>query len=101
LGVECVILGKGGSDPFSRRVSRLSMGHVYRLPIVESDDLRRDLVRLRDECGVQLAATVLADDAESLDSVVRPARLAILFGNEAHGLEAEWVQLCDWKITIP
>lgn len=101
MGVDGLLLGAGCADPLSRRVSRLSMGHCYRLPVIESKDLRRDLLQLRDEWNVQLAAALLADDAEPLDSASRTPRLALLFGNEAHGLDPEWVQLSDRKITIP
>jgi tRNA G18 (ribose-2'-O)-methylase SpoU len=27
--------------------------------------------------------------------------MAVLFGNEKHGLEADWVDLCQRKLTIP
>jgi len=101
LGVDALLLGRGCADPFSRRVSRLSMGHIYRLPIIECDDLHRDLQRLRDDWQVELMATVAGGDAEILDDAVRPERFALLFGNEAHGLEPEFLQLCRRRITIP
>jgi TrmH family RNA methyltransferase len=30
-----------------------------------------------------------------------PGRAAILFGNEAHGLESGLVEICDRRVTIP
>jgi tRNA G18 (ribose-2'-O)-methylase SpoU len=77
------------------------MGTAFYLPIVRSVDLARDLRRLRDEYGVELVATVLDEDAESLDAVPRPPRLGILFGNEAQGLSPEHVALCARRVTIP
>jgi tRNA G18 (ribose-2'-O)-methylase SpoU len=100
FGVAGLLLGRGCADPFSRRVLRVSMGNAFRLPIVESDDLRRDLERLRTEWSVELAATVLDDDAEPLDTARRTERLCLLFGHEAHGLGREWTELCDRRLTV-
>ena len=38
---------------------------------------------------------------EPLGQAGRPARLALLFGNEANGLGSEWLDLCDRRLTIP
>jgi len=101
FGVHAVLLGPDCADPFSRRVARTSMGANFRLPLVESDDLGRDLTTLRDEHGVQLVATVLADDAEPLSAVAPAGRTALLFGSEGFGLAPQWLALCDCRVTIP
>lgn len=132
FGIDALLLGPACADPFSRRVLRVSMGNALTLPIIQSRDLRADLIRLKSEWHVQLAATVVeesdpTDDdepahnradrplptevpavssrplpaIEPLPTVSRPARLALLFGNEAHGLGNEWLELCDRRLTIP
>ena len=116
FGIDAMLLGPACADPFSRRVLRVSMGNALTLPIVQSRDLRADLLRLKTEWQVQLAATVIensdptdagepliahGNDAEALSQAARPARLALLFGNEAHGLGPEWLELCDRRLTIP
>jgi tRNA G18 (ribose-2'-O)-methylase SpoU len=101
FGVRGLILGPGCADPFSRRVLRVSMGTAFTLPIVESDDLRRDLLRLRDELNFELCATVLDEDAEPLEATVAASRMGILFGNEKHGLDSRWIELCSRRLTIP
>jgi tRNA G18 (ribose-2'-O)-methylase SpoU len=101
FGLSGLILGPGCADPFSRRVLRVSMGTAFTLPIVESADLRRDLLRLRDEYRFELCASVLDEVAEPLESAVAGPRMGILFGNEKHGLDAQWIELCDRKLTIP
>ena len=100
FGIDALLLGRGCCDPFSRRVLRVSMGAALRLSILESPDLERDLRRLRDEWQVKLFATVLDDAAEPLVQVAKPLRLALLFGNEADGLDARWQTLCDRRLTI-
>jgi tRNA G18 (ribose-2'-O)-methylase SpoU len=77
------------------------MGTVFHLPLVRSDDLLRDLARLRGEWGVGLVATVLDDRAVPLYRFERGPRLGVLFGNEAQGLSAAYVAASDTRITIP
>lgn len=115
FGIDAMLLGPACADPFSRRVLRVSMGNALTLPIVSSRDLSADLQRLKSEWQVQLAATVVENSdptdgdevvratktAEPLALAGRPARLALLFGNEANGLGSEWLELCDRRLTIP
>lgn len=101
FGVDAVMLGRRGADPFSRRVLRVSMGAALRLPLIEVDDLSTDLRRLQSEFNYDLVATVLDTNAQPLDSAPRRPRTAILFGSEGHGLPRTLIDLCDRKITIP
>jgi tRNA G18 (ribose-2'-O)-methylase SpoU len=101
FGVEAMIIGERSCDPFFRQSVRVSMGTIFRLPIVQSEDIARDLRRLRDEWRVDLAAAVLDDDAEPLSRASRAPRLGLLFGNEAQGLHREHVDLCQRRVTIP
>jgi tRNA G18 (ribose-2'-O)-methylase SpoU len=85
FGADAIVLGELCHDPFWRQSIRVSMGTIFKMPIVTSRDLVADIARLRNEWGVEVAATVLA-----------PA-----FGNEAHGLTEAEVAACDRKVTIP
>ena len=100
FGVDAVLLSPHCADPFSRRVLRVSMGTALRLAICESSDLSADLELLRDQ-GVSLVATVLDVEAEEMETAVRPERIALLLGNEAHGLPQEIVARCDQRLTLP
>ena len=101
FGVDMMILGERCHDPFWRQSIRVSMGTVFKLPIVQTDDLARDLKRLQREWAVELIATVLDADAEPLKSARRSPKTALLFGNEAQGLDRHWIDPCDRKVTIP
>ena len=101
FGAGVVVLGPDCADPFSRRVSRTSMGANLQIPIIESLDLASDLATLRDDFGAQLVATVLDDDARPLQEVTARRNVALLFGNEGHGLQPCWIQWCDTRVTIP
>jgi tRNA G18 (ribose-2'-O)-methylase SpoU len=77
------------------------MGTAFRLPIVESVDLRQDVLRLRDEWNLELIATVLDENASPLSTAQRGARVGLLFGNEADGLDEQWQSICQRRLTIP
>ncbi len=102
LGVDCMLLSDIGCDPFTRRVIRVSMGSVFSLPIIRSDNLADDLQSLRQSHGFSLLAAVSNADAITVNSYARPSGgVAVLFGNEPEGLDKRWVELCDQRITIP
>jgi tRNA G18 (ribose-2'-O)-methylase SpoU len=101
FGADAMLLGEHCHDPFWRQTIRVSMGTVFKLPIVRSADLVADVRRLRNEWGIKVAATVLDPEAEPLASAERLGKFAVAFGNEAHGLTAAQVAACDRKVTIP
>ena len=101
FGADAMVLGERSCNPFYRQSVRVSMGTVFSLPIVESQNLVADLGALRERFGVELVATVLDESAESLEQTQRSNKLALLFGNEAQGLSTEIVAACDRRVTIP
>jgi tRNA G18 (ribose-2'-O)-methylase SpoU len=101
FGADAMILSERSHDPFWRQSIRVSMGTIFKLPIVKSQNLVADLARLRSEWGVQVAATVLDDTAEPIATAGRPAKFGLALGNEAHGLSAEQIAACERKVTIP
>jgi tRNA G18 (ribose-2'-O)-methylase SpoU len=101
FGADAMILGERCCDPFFRQSIRVSMGTAFSMPMVRSEDLRKDLDLLSRRLGVQRLAAVLSADAENLRSVQPPQRMAIVFGNEAQGLDQATIDRCDRRITIP
>jgi tRNA G18 (ribose-2'-O)-methylase SpoU len=101
FGVDAMILGERCCDPFFRQAVRVSMGSVFTLPIVQSPDIRADLLRLKQEHGFKLIASVVGQGAEELKTFKRADRTAVLFGNEAQGLSPSDIALCDHRLTIP
>jgi tRNA G18 (ribose-2'-O)-methylase SpoU len=101
FGASGILLGPHCVDPFWRLSIRVSMGNVFKLPIVRSNDLISDLHRLYRDFAVETFATILDESAESLENVQRPPKIALLFGGEAHGLAPEVVAACRRRVTIP
>jgi tRNA G18 (ribose-2'-O)-methylase SpoU len=101
LGADAFIVGERSVDPFCRYSVRVSMGAVFHVPLIWSDDLPRDLAVLRDDHGVTLCASVVRHpDATPLRGFDTPARSALLLGGEAQGLDAATIALCQRKVTI-
>lgn len=108
LGLKNVMLGPATPDPFSRRVSRTSMGATFALSLYRSNDLLGDLRWLQREGNRELVATTLDPLAEPLRDLPRgdrqegPApKRVIVFGCEGHGLPENIQITCDRRVTIP
>jgi len=107
FGVDAMLIGERSCDPFWRRSIRVSMGTVFRLPLLHSRDLLADLKLLKERWKFDFAATVLDADAQPLATAGRagvaggPDRLALFFGSESQGLHRRWLAVCDRKLTIP
>ena len=101
FGVDAVWLTPRCADVFSRRVLRVSMGTAFKLRLVEVDDLPTHLQRLHQQHGFESWATVLSEQAQALPLPGRAERVALLLGNEGHGLPDDVVQQCTHAVTIP
>jgi len=101
FGADALVLGERCVDPFFRQCIRVSMGTLFSLPLVQSENLLTDLMKLREIWKVELAATVLDANGEPLSVAKASERMGLLFGGEAQGLTPEAIALCDRRITIP
>lgn len=101
LGVDAVLLGPLAGDPLSRRVLRTSMGYALHVPIMMLREPLTALATMAREQELRLIGTALNPRAVDLRTLQPAPRQAILFGNEGHGLEAEYLRLCDHLVTIP
>src|SRR5262249_25242226 len=100
FGASGLVAGRTGTNPFSRRVLRTSMGSVLRMPIVQTDDWNGALTTLH-RSGFKSIATVLDADAVALRASACLPRAAIFFGNEDEGLPADLVAGCQHRVTLP
>jgi TrmH family RNA methyltransferase len=90
-GVEAVVLTPSSVDPFNPKVIRASAGAIFHVPVVRGslDEVGR--------AGIRRIGTSSHRGARHTD-VDWTGRLAIVLGNEAHGLADgsaidEWVQI--------
>jgi len=100
FGAVCLVAGLAGTEPFSRRVLRTSMGTVLQLPIVQTDAWPGVFESLHRH-EFDTIATVIDPAAELLSTAPRTARVALLLGNEDTGLPGELCDLCRHRVRVP
>jgi tRNA G18 (ribose-2'-O)-methylase SpoU len=104
FGVDAVVLDPTSADPLYRRSTRVSLGHVLRIPFARVEDGRwpaaLDDVR---QAGIEVLALTPAPDATPIGEVVaaRPSRVALLVGAEGPGLTSAAMAAADRRVRIP
>jgi len=101
FGIDAILAGPTCPDPFSRRVLRVSMGSILRVPVTVSHRLGEMVDKLAHDDQVELQAAVADPAAEPFDQVPRPDRMGLVLGEEDQGIEPAWLERCRRKITIP
>ena len=103
LGVDGVLFGASAGDPLYRRVVRVSMGHVVRLPFAHLPGTpttwQRSLDDLREQGFRSVALTPSADTP--LSRAVDAERVAFVLGAEGPGLTEHAMKACDVRAAIP
>jgi len=100
FGARGLVAGAAGVDPYSRRVLRTSMGAVFRVPIVQTDDWGAVLDALH-AAGFETVAAVVDPSSPPLAALPRLRRTAVLFGNEDRGLPAALARRCTRQVMLP
>ena len=98
-GFDLMLASQGTVDVYNPKVIRSTMGSVYRIPVIYSDDLIRDLNILK-ESGVRLYAAHLKGRSY-YNEIGYTDRTGILIGNEAAGLSDEVSAAADELVKIP
>ncbi len=102
FGVDAVLVTPTCADPLYRRAVRVSMGTVFQVPWTRVDQWPAGVDALHD-LGFTTVALALTDDSITLDALVaeRHEKLALMFGNEGHGLAPETIAAADQVVRIP
>ena len=102
LGVDAVLVTPHCADPLYRRSIKVSMGAVFQVPWTRIDPWPAGVDRLK-RAGYVVAGMTLGEGAVPLDelAVRHPARLALVFGTEGHGMTGRTDRELDLRVTIP
>lgn len=104
FGVDAVVLDPTTTDPLYRRSTRVSLGHVLRVPFarVGDDAWPGALEELRAQ-GFTTVSLTPSPVATPLGELVaqRPARLALVLGAEGPGLTAAALAATERQVRIP
>lgn len=98
-GVSAVIAGKSTVDIYNPKVIRSTMGAIYRVPYIISDNLQREIDKMKKNGVLVYAAHLQGNnyyDDENYDTST-----AFIIGNEAKGITDELAANADKLVKIP
>lgn len=98
-GVTGILLSRDCVDIYNPKVIRSTMGSVYRVPFLYTDDLRSVLRNWKNKGLALFAAHLKGTCAYDREDYAKPA--VFLIGNESQGLTEETASLADHYIRIP
>ena len=98
VGLDQVIVSKETADAYNPKVVRSTMGAIFRVNIIESDNLLDTLKNMKKH-KYKIMATSLETENSIYD--VDYNKKVIVIGNEANGVSQEILGYADEKIKIP
>lgn len=103
FGIDAIVLSQNCCDPWYRRSVRVSMGHVFHIPIIRVLDLVTTLT-LFGERNITTYAAVIDHDAEVvLETLAKgdvPLAWCCVMGNEGNGLSKNVENACITRLRI-
>ena len=97
-GLSQIILSKETADSFNPKVVRSTMGGIFRVNIIKSDNLVETLKDIKKH-GYELVVTTLDTDNSVYD--INYNKKVIVIGNEANGVSKAVQEIADKKVKIP
>ena len=98
LNMNQIIVSKGSSDIYNPKVVRSTMGAIYRIKVVEVENLAKTIKELKKH-KINVYATDLRTDKSIYD--IDYKKSAIVIGNEANGVSEEVLNEATDRIKIP
>ena len=99
VGLDGVIVS-GGCDIYNPKSQRAAMGSLFRLNVVESENLPETLKALA-ENGMSVLAGVPDSNAEKITEVDMNGGVVAVIGNEGNGITEETCAVATKLVTIP
>lgn len=85
-----------GVDIFSPKVIRASQGGIFKLNIIQTDDVKKFFLATH-----KIFGAILDKNAKLYNEVASPEKLMLVLGNEGQGISEEVIKSLDEKIYIP
>ena len=98
IGVTQILVSKGTADSYNPKVVRSTMGAIFRIKIIECEDLAQTLKEIKKH-KFKIVVSSLQTENSVYD--IDYNKKVIIIGNEANGVEAHILELADEKIKIP
>ncbi len=93
-----IVISKETADPFNSKVIRSTMGAIFRVDIIKSDDIIETLKQLQTN-GFEIVVTSLQTDNSIYN--IQYNKKVIVIGNEANGVSKEIQNIANVKVKIP
>ena len=98
IGLNQVIVSKDTADAFNPKVVRSTMGAIFRVKIIESENLQETIKQIRKH-HFKLVVTSLQTENSIYD--IDFNKKIIVIGNESNGVSKEIQDMADEKAKIP
>lgn len=98
IGLTQIIVSKGTADCYNPKVVRSTMGAIFRVKIIESEDLEKTLKEMKKH---KFKITVSSLQTKNTIYDINYDKKVIVIGNEANGVEQKIQDIADEKIKIP
>ena len=98
VNLKQIIVSKNTTDAYSPKVVRSTMGAIFRVNIIESDDLLKTIDDIKKQ-KYKVLVTSLNTDKNLYD--VQLKKVAVVIGNESKGVSKEILEKVDTHIKIP
>lgn len=98
-GIAGIIMNRGTVDIYNSKVVRSTMGAIFRVPFMYTDDLKATIGKLKNK-GVKIYAAHL-EGKKYYSELDYNMASAFMIGNEGNGLSDEISSLADELIVIP
>ena len=99
VGLTQVVLSEKTADPYNPKVVRSTMGAIYRVNIIQTENLQNTLKQIAKN-DYKIMATALDEESKSVYDI-KLKKKVIVIGNEANGISKEIISMADEKIIIP
>ena len=97
VGLNQILVSKGTADCYNPKVVRSTMGAIFRVKIIECENLEKTLREVRKN-KFKLVVTSLQTEKSLYD--VKFDKKVIVIGNEANGVETNIQDMADEKIKM-
>lgn len=98
IGLKQILVSKGTADAYKPKVVRSTMGAIFRVKIIECEDLKQTLKEVKKH-KFKIMVSSLQTDNTIYD--VDYHKKVVIIGNEANGVEKEIQEFADEKVKIP
>lgn len=98
-GINAVIAGKGCVDAYNPKVIRSTMGSIFHVPLIQSDDIIATLIELKNKGGKIVSTHLGAEKYYYELDMTGPT--VLVMGKEDEGVSDEINRISDEMIKIP